>query len=80
MSYDFSNTPAIRVEIHYDGELLYNSAEKLYRQYILLDASGAERTPHCGTIYLFASNLQEVTFPMIQTEYIATHIRGNCIA
>lgn len=63
MSYDFSNTPAIRVEIHYDGELLYNSAEKLYRQYILLDASGAERTPHCGTIYLFASNLQEVTFP-----------------
>lgn len=63
MSYDFSNTPAIRVEIHYDGELLYNSAEKLYRQYILLDASGAERTPPCGTIYLFASNLQEVTFP-----------------
>ena len=63
MSYDFSNPPAIRVEIHYDGELLYNSAEKLYRQYILLDASGAERTPHCGTIYLFASNLQEVTFP-----------------
>ena len=63
MSYDFSNTPAIRVEIHYDGELLYNSAEKLYRQYILLDASGAERTPHCGTIYLFASNSQEVTFP-----------------
>ena len=63
MSYDFSNTPAIRVEIHYDGELLYNSAEKLYRQYILLDASGAERTPHCGTIYLYASNLQEVTFP-----------------
>lgn len=63
MSYDFSNTPAIRVEIHYDGEILYNSAEKLYRQYILLDASGAERTPHCGTIYLFASNLQEVTFP-----------------
>ena len=63
MSYDFSNTPAIRVEIHYDGELLYNSAEKLYRQYILLDASGAERTPHCGTIYLFASSLQEVTFP-----------------
>ena len=63
MSYDFSNTPAIRVEIHYDGELLYNPAEKLYRQYILLDASGAERTPHCGTIYLFASNSQEVTFP-----------------
>ena len=63
MSYDFSNPPAIRVEIHYDGELLYNSVEKLYRQYILLDASGTERTPHCGTIYLFASNSQEVTFP-----------------
>ena len=63
MSYDFSNTPAIRVEIHYDGELLYNSVEKLYRQYILLDASGTERTTHRGTIYLFASNLQEVTFP-----------------
>ena len=29
----------------------------------MLDASGAERTPHCGTIYLFASNSQEVTFP-----------------
>lgn len=36
MSYDFSNTPAIRVEIHYDGELLYNSAEKLYRQYMIV--------------------------------------------
>ena len=63
MSYDFSNPPAIRVEIHYDGELLYNSVEKLYRQYILLDASGTERTTHRGTIYLFASNSQEVTFP-----------------
>ena len=63
MSYDFSNTPTIRVEIHYDGELLYNSAEKLYRQYILLDASGTERTTRCGIIYLFASNSQEITFP-----------------
>ena len=63
MSYDFSNPPTIRVEIHYDGELLYNSVEKLYRQYILLDASGTERTTHRGTIYLFASNSQEVTFP-----------------
>ena len=63
MSYDFSNTPDIRVEIHYDEELLYNSAQKLYSQYILLDASGTERTTHHGIIYLFASNSQEVTFP-----------------
>lgn len=63
MSYDFSNTPDIRVEIHYDGELLYNSAQKLHRQHILFDATGAERTARCGTIYLFASNLQKVTFP-----------------
>ena len=24
---------------------------------------GQKELPHCGTIYLFASNLQEVTFP-----------------
>ena len=62
-AYDFSNTPTIRVEIRYDGELLYNSGEKLHRSYILLDTTGIERTPHGGTIYLFAGNLQEVTFP-----------------
>lgn len=62
-TYDFSNAPTIRVEIHYDGESLYNSAEKLYRSYILLDAAGIERTIRSGTIYLFAGNSQEVSFP-----------------
>ena len=62
-TYDFSSTPTIRVEIRYDGELLYDSGGKLYRSYILLDATGIERTPHSGIIYLFADNSQEVTFP-----------------
>ena len=62
-TYNFSNAPAIRVEIHYDGESLYDSTEKLYRSYILLDAAGIERTTHSGTIYLFAGNSQEVSFP-----------------
>lgn len=62
-TYDFSCAPTIRVDIHYDGESLYNSAEKLYRGYILLDAAGIERTIPNGTIYLFTGNSQEVSFP-----------------
>lgn len=61
-AYNFSELPTIQVEIQYIGNVLYHSFQKLYRDYILFDTTGSERTPHKGTTYLFTGDRQEVGF------------------
>lgn len=63
MDYDFSQSPAIRAEIMYANNRLYDSAQKLERNYILFDNSGNERMTRRGIVYLFVSDKHSISFP-----------------
>lgn len=61
--FDFCGSPALRVVIDYADENLYDSKEKLYREYIVLDESGNERMTNEGMVYLFAPEETDVAVP-----------------
>lgn len=61
--YDFTQSPRIQVEIEYNGDLLYHSGKKLYRDFLVFDQKGNEKAKRSGTIYLFLGDHQQVEFP-----------------
>lgn len=61
-SFDFTQSPDMRVDIQYGGTTLYNSDQKLYRKYIIFDSSGNEHSIRRGTAYLFAPNTMDISF------------------
>ena len=60
--YDYSKKIALRVQIQYADKMLYDSQQKLYRDYLCLDINGNERIVRRGTMYLFVGEKQEVGF------------------
>lgn len=62
MDYDFSQLPVIRSEILYADKRLYDSGQKLERNYILFDNLGCERMTRRGIAYLFAGESQSISF------------------
>ncbi len=49
-------------EVEYLGEILYTSGSRLFREYLLFDAGGNERSVRSGTAYLFAGACCNVEF------------------
>lgn len=61
--YRFDRSPRIQIEIEYNGDLLYHSGKKLYRDFLVFDRIGNEKARWSGTIYLFLGDHQQVDFP-----------------
>lgn len=62
MDYDFSLRPNLYAEIEYMGETLYQSGNKLRREYVLFDATGNDHLPKNGVAYLFTGTQEIVEF------------------
>lgn len=62
MDYDFSLRPDLYAEIEYMGETLYQSGNKLRREYVLFDATGNDHLPKNGAAYLFTGTQEIVEF------------------
>ena len=60
--FDFSRPPALRVEIEYQGEVLYESGRKLQCNCVVFDEVGNCRMPKSGSAYLFAGATNSVEF------------------
>lgn len=71
--YDFSLDPSILVEIHFCGNLLYSSDNRLNRTYVLLDSTGKSRLPSKGIAYLFASTKRSIAYDRTGDVYLFPH-------
>lgn len=59
---DFDAPLAVRGQISYMGNDIYNSSRKLYRQNLIFDAHGNERTVKSGSVFLLVENTVSVEF------------------
>lgn len=60
--YDYFGRIALRVQIQYADQMLYDSQQKLYRDYLCLDINGNEKIVRRGTMYLFVGGERGVVF------------------
>lgn len=60
--YGFSAPPRLRAEITYLDKGIYDSGQKLERDYLLFDASGSDRAVKTGRAFLFAGSGTDVEF------------------
>ncbi len=70
---DFSEKLRLRAEIEYNGERLYSSEKKLFREYLVFDENGNERSEPSDSIYLFTIEGQSVTFPEGADVFMPSH-------
>lgn len=61
-NFDFHALPCVRAEITYMDKVIYDSGQKLERDYLLFDASGSDRTVRTGRAFLFTGNSSNVEF------------------
>ena len=62
INFDFNAPPRIQAEILYMGGTIYDSGQKLVRDYLLFDSSGSDRTVRTGRAFLFTGNGSSVEF------------------
>ena len=72
-AYDFSAAPQIRAEIEYLDEIIYESGNKLLREYILFDDDGNDRVPKNGFAHLFTGSEKEIDFACEDGVYRLPH-------
>ncbi len=58
----FDEAPRLRAKITYAGDVLYDSGQKLERDYLLFDAAGNDRAVKGGRAFLFAGEGAGVEF------------------
>ena len=61
-NFDFHAPPCVRAEITYMDKVIYDSGQKLERDYLLFDASGSDRTVRTRRAFLFTGNSSNVEF------------------
>lgn len=61
-NFDFNAPPRLQAEITYLGQSIYNSGQKLERNFLLFDPSGNDRTVKAGRAFLFAGGASDVEF------------------
>lgn len=62
MNFDFTALPRLQVEILYQEKTLYDSGQKLERDFLLFDSSGNDRPAKTGWVFLFAGGASSVEF------------------
>ena len=61
-AFNFSAPLHLRAEITYLGKSIYDSGQKLKRDFLLFDPSGNDRAVKTGRAFLFAGNASDVSF------------------
>lgn len=61
-NFNFSAPLHLRAEITYLGKSIYDSGQKLKRDFLLFDPSGNDRAVKTGRAFLFAGNASDVSF------------------
>ena len=62
MVFDFNAPPRLQAEILYQDKTLYDSGQKLERDFLLFDSSGNDRPAKTGRVFLFAGGASDVEF------------------
>ena len=61
-NFDFNAPPYLRAKIRYMDKKIYDSGQKLERDYLLFDSFGSDRTVKAGRAFLFAGTGASVEF------------------
>ena len=61
-NFDFNAPPSLRAKITYMDKVIYDSGQRLERDYLLFDPSGSDRAVRSGRAFLFAGNGADVAF------------------
>ena len=72
-AYDFEAPPKLQAKIEFGNELLYNSGQRLERDYLIFDASGSERAVKTGRVFLFTGNKSDVDFSQEDSVLLLSH-------